>query len=314
MIKFSLPFVALAIAIAAMKRFGGGGWPLGEADLTLVAASVSFLVCGSIVRAFSWRKLFPEKERPDTNIILLGVGASGASSPFLPARLDCAVKVALINRLSPKTRITTLGVSLASLALAEFASMLPFTLCAALLTHNLMFQIIAGAVALLNFGAVMLMLKGKWLAGKLKRHVRGRFQEGAEALAVRVADSGEAKAALYGFTGCWCLRAASAYTLMYALGVPSPIYVIFLYLALGSLSCSLPISPGGAAMAIGAGTALLVGCGISGKIATSYAASTTVVGFSAAITTFGIAIISISLSSLIQKGSLRVSLTAPVSD
>jgi hypothetical protein len=297
----ALPLIAGATVILGMRRFGGASWPLEGANIDLVVVAIIFFTMANLLRASAWQKLFPKKEQPTKLTLITGVATSGASAPFLPARLDCAVKVAVINRLQPNIRIATVGISLISLGLAEFAAMFPVTALAALTSRNTGMQIVAGLLSIANLGACVILIKEKTAFTFLSRFTRGRVKRAVTGVSERLADTQEARKAVIGFAGCWALRAGGTWALMAGLGLPGLTHLVFVYLALGALSCALPISPGGAAMSIGAGTAILLGCGVSGHLASTYATTGTVVAFSASLATLTVALIAGMASALAPR-------------
>lgn len=312
-VKLVLPLGAVAAVLASLHEFGGSRWPLQGANLKLVAAAIGFFLLADLLRARAWQRLFPVAERPERSTLLAGIGAAGLSSPFLPARLDCAVKLAVINRLQPAIRISTLGVSLLSLTLAEFAAMVGVSGMAALTATSGSMQLIAILVALANLGAFALLVKEHAVVRLVGRFGQ-RGQRLAAGLSERLSEISEVRNSVVRFAGCWLLRAAGTWALMGALGMPGLTHLLFVYLALGAASCVIPISPGGAAMAIGAGTAILLGCGVPGALATNYATSATVVAFITAAGVFLLAMTMAALSGRLPFGKLAHGPLLPLAD
>lgn len=288
-VKTVLPLIALLVTALAVRRFGGSQRPFDGAEPLFVASAVTVLSAAQVLRTVAWSNLFSPCERPAKSALLAGIGASGACAPFLPARLDCAVKLAVINRLQPKTGLAAIGISFVSLGLADFAAMFPVSLMGALTSESRPFALACTVVALANLGACAVIVKGKFIASQLPRLTRGRARKQVQAFCSRLADTRDARAAVIGLSGCWLLRASGAYLLMLTLSLPNPELLVFLYLVIGSASYALPISPGGAAMAVGAGTAILLGSGVNASLASNYALSTAVLSVMAALVSLLIA-------------------------
>jgi uncharacterized membrane protein YbhN (UPF0104 family) len=277
-----LGLVLLGVSALSARHFMKTGWPLHKANYWLVALAGLLFLLAYAFKAWGWRRLFHEDERPSSGALAFASGAACVGGVALPGRLDDAVRIACVKRY-PGTRVGlgTLGLSLVVLALLDNAALAPLASVAATDAHSwstrLGFALVAaGGIAAATVVALLPKLAG-WRA--VMRWRVGRW------LAQHTQCPREAVAALFLISVSWTLRGTAVFLLLQALSVHGSYPLALGFLCASAASAALPIGPAGAAMQAGAGATLLALSGVpkADAIAFSVAAQALVVVAGAAV-------------------------------
>src|SRR5258708_38495880 len=129
-LKKPLAFTAASalglVGFLAVAKLAKEPWPLVHANLWLATASVVLALVSLLIRFAGWQQLFARDGRPDAPTCVGAGSAASVTSNFLPAKLDYALKVWLVHRLSGRRLSLTPGpISVCMLRLVDCAAPLP---------------------------------------------------------------------------------------------------------------------------------------------------------------------------------------------
>jgi hypothetical protein len=74
------------------------GWPLRHPDPVLVTGATALYLIAYAFKAWGWRRLFHEHERPTTGALAFAGGAACVGAIALPGRIDDAIRIAVVKR------------------------------------------------------------------------------------------------------------------------------------------------------------------------------------------------------------------------
>lgn len=281
--------VAGAIALVALvvHELVRTGWPAKQLDPTAAAAATALFMATFTLRALGWQRLFRPSERPRSLVLAMSNGAAAVASLALPSRIDDAITVGIVRRLSVRPRaIGTIALSLFVLGLIDVAALIPFSAFAAVTTPG-------GADR-----AVMCVLIGVGVGAAAVATILPSVQSSARLALTGVGHwvARHAPVSRRDTFWAWLLVAASWLTqcaalliLINALGLRGSFSNATAYVVAGAAASTLPIGPAGAATEAGAGAAVLTGAGVSGAqaIALAVTAQGLMTAAGAALAIFG---------------------------
>ena len=264
--------VAAAVSALSIQHFASAGWPLRGANPWLVVAAALIFVAAYAFKAYGWRRLFAQHERPGAHALAAASGAAACTGLALPGRFDDVVRVAVVRRFGrgPRAGIGALCLSLVLVGLIDSAAITPLASVAAGLSHDgAGLQAGLAIVAAAGIAAAVLVVALPWLSQqpRLARYRLFRW------VRVHCACPREATKAWLLVSASWSLRALALYVLLAALGVSSSFPLALFFLCATAASTALPIAPAGAATQIGAGAAILVVAGVKTSHAVAFAIS-----------------------------------------
>ena len=260
---------AVATGYLAARHFAGTGWPLADADYTLVAASGLCFVLAYAFKAYGWQRLFAQHERPERMALAAAGGAASLTGVALPGRFDDVVRVAVVRRYpSCPSSVPTLCLSLFTLGLIDAAALMPLASTAAA-TTNTSIPVRAGLAVVAGAGvaamAAVILMPRIAASGRLIRFRLARW------VYVHSTTSREAWKALVLVLASWITRAVAVLFLLMALGVSISLPLAIAFLVVAAASGALPVAPAGAATQAGAGAAILIASGVSTAHAVAFA-------------------------------------------
>jgi uncharacterized membrane protein YbhN (UPF0104 family) len=269
---FNAVFVAGAAAMIffVVREVADRGWPLGHANAAPTAAAVAFFLSTFALRAVGWQLLFRPYERPRSLALVASNGTAAVAALALPSRVDDAIAIAVLRRLSPRApSVGTLALSLFLLGLMDMAALTPFAALAAVSAET-------GYAVRVTMAALTGVGVGAGLLAAALPRVRGserivRFRLG-HWLALHAPSSH--RDAIWSWllvAGSWLTRAAGLYVLLDAVGLNAPFAVATAYVVAGAGAAALPVGPAGAATQAGVGAAVLAGAGIAARDAVAFA-------------------------------------------
>jgi hypothetical protein len=269
--------VAVGFGLAAVgtfalvaRHFASAGWPLGGADLRLVAGAGAVFFVTYAFKAFGWQRLFRLHERPTPLTLAAATGASSVTGVALPGRFDDVVRVAVVRRLTGRLPgVGTIVLTLFLLGLLDTAALMPFASAAAVTSEaSLGIRITFAVVAVAGVVAATLLAALPRIAAS-ERLGRNRLARWLSQHAP--ASTGDVRRASFLVTTGWLLRAVALAVLLAALGYGLSFTLAVAFLAAGAAAAALPIGPAGAATQAGAGAAVLTSAGIDATDAVAFA-------------------------------------------
>ena len=261
--------VAVVVAVFAARHFAATGWPLANANPSLAAGAGVLFLLAFAFKAAGWQRLFVPNERPGSLTLAAASGAASVGGAALPGRVDDALRIAVVRRLSgSRARVGTLCLSLFMLGLIDTVTLMPFASAAAA-TGDVPIVVRVGLAVVAFAGvaaaALVVALPRIESSARLMRFRAARW------LAERATCTRDAwKAALFILLS-WLVRAAGLFLLLGALGVGLSFPLAVLFLSAAAASGALPIAPTGASTQVGAGAAVLIASGISTTQAIGFA-------------------------------------------
>lgn len=268
----NLVFVAAAGAMIwlVLREVVGRGWPLGRTQPALTAAALAFFLSTFALRALAWQRLFRPYERPRSLALVASNGVAAVTAVALPSRVDDAIAIAVMRRLSPRPpSIGTLALSLFLLGLMDMAGLVPFaafataavdadvgvrTAMTALLGIGVGAALVGAALPTLRHRERIVRFRlGHWLA----RHAPSSHRDAIWSWLLVAAS--------------WLTRVGGLYVLLDAVGLRAPFPVATAYVVAGAGAAALPIGPAGAVTQAGIGAAVLAGAGIATRDAVAFA-------------------------------------------
>jgi uncharacterized membrane protein YbhN (UPF0104 family) len=261
---------ALGTFALVARHFSSVGWPLGGADLALVATAGGLFLSTYALKAFGWQRLFRSQERPTPLTLAAATGASSVTGVALPGRFDDVVRVAVVRRLAGRLPgVGTIVLTLFLLGLLDTAALMPFASAAAVTSNaTLGIRIAIAVVAAAGLVAAALIAALPRIAAseRLGRYRLTRWLSQH----VPASTHDVRRAAIFVTTG-WLLRALALVVLLAALGFGLSFPLAIAFLAAGAAAAALPIGPAGAATQAGAGAAVLASAGIDVDEALAFA-------------------------------------------
>jgi uncharacterized membrane protein YbhN (UPF0104 family) len=258
----------IGVSFLAARHFADMGWPLGQANLPLVALSGFFFLLAYAFKAYGWQRLFAPHERPRPLTLAAAGGAASVTGAALPGRFDDVVRVAVVRRFTAAQGVPTVCLSLFMLGLIDTAALMPLASTAAA-TSDMAPGVRAamGVVAFAGFGAAVVVgiLPRVTASGRLIRFRLARW------MSERSICPRDAWKAWVLVLASWLTRAVGLFVLLAALGVGLSLPLAIAFLCAAAASGALPVAPAGAATQAGAGAAILMAAGIGTAKAVSFA-------------------------------------------
>ena len=263
--------LALALALVAARHFAAVGWPLGGADVSLVAGAGLLFVLAYGFKAFGWHRLFAPHERPRALALAAAGGAASVTGAALPGRFDDVVRIAVVRRYPGcRSGVRSLCFSLFLLGLIDAAALAPLASAAAAISDSsVAVRATLAVVAFGGLGASVLVLVLPRLACD-QRVVRFPL---ARWVGERATPRREASWAWLLVSLSWLVRALGLLLLLSALGVSLSFPLAIAFLCGAAAAGALPVAPAGAATQAGAGAAILIGSGVGTSQAIAFAAA-----------------------------------------
>lgn len=260
---------AVFAGLLAARHFANEGWPLANADYSLVAASGLCFVLAYAFKAYGWQRLFAEHERPNSLSLAAAGGAASVTGAALPGRFDDVVRVAVVRRFPGcPSGVPALCLSLFTLGLIDAAALMPFASTAAA-TTNASIPVRAGLAVVAAAGiaamAIVVTLPRMAASGRLIRFRLTLW------LREHLTTPPEAWKALVLVLASWLTRGVALLFLLQALGVSISMPMAIAFLVAAAASGALPVAPAGAATQAGAGAAILIASGLGASTAIAFA-------------------------------------------
>jgi hypothetical protein len=268
-LNISVTVAALGISALAARHFASSGWPLQNADPSLMAAAGVLFIVAYPLKALGWRRLFAPANRPVAISLAAANGAASVTGAALPGRFDDAVRIAVVRRYpNCPSCVSTLALSLFMLGLIDAAALMPLSAAAAA-TSTGSPAVRAGlavvAAAGLGAGLIIALLPRLMASGRLIKYRIARW------IGQRLTSHRDAWKSWVLVHASWVVRAVGLFLLLAALDVSISFPLAIGFLCAAAASGALPIAPAGAAMQAGAGAALLAASGIGTQVAIDFA-------------------------------------------
>jgi MFS family permease len=242
-------------------------------------------VLSLLIRFAGWQRLFARDGRPDGPTCLGAGSAAAISSNFPPAKLDYALKVWLVHRLSGRRLSLKAGtVSICMLGLVDAAALLPPALAGALMASTPQIQVPLLAVAAVGLASTALILSAPRLHRLLPS---GRLQRFSGKVAGQRTSWREQLTAYLLLSASLWTRVAALIVLLLALhlGLSLGGALVFICLTAGSAFVPIP------SFSLGAGTVALSTLGLGVATAARFALAVSLITLLAALTlTVGVAV------------------------
>jgi hypothetical protein len=301
--KLAAGIVALGgtgACILLVLKLAATPWPFAHAEPRLVGVAAALLALSLFMRVAGWQRLFARSERPDRQACLASASVAAISSAVVPLKLDYALKIWLLRRMSRNVALEAGVVSLCTLGLVDAAV--------------LFFPAVTGAItspapairaSLLVLCAVAAICGGLLISASRMERLpllrRSRRLRGAAArIARRVCDVRENLVAFLLLSASLWIRAGALGMLLASLGVGFSIAAALVYICLTAGSAFVPIPSFG----MGAGTVALGAAGMSLAHAAQFALALSLLSMIAS------AAIALAVGALIGGRRLSRSLTA----
>ena len=209
--------VAIVVAVLVARHFQHTGWPLHRANFWLVGLAGVVMLAAYAAKAWGWRHLFRQGQRPSMLSLAAAGGAASVGGIALPGRCDEVIRVAVVRRCRRhRASIGAVALSLFLLGLLDSAALTPL----ASVTLG-----VAGIGGWLEAGLIVVAAAGVLAAAvvlALPRLSRVRYVARFR-LAGFVGDNAatprEAVWAWVGVAMSWVLRALAVFVLLAALGL-----------------------------------------------------------------------------------------------
>jgi hypothetical protein len=260
---------AAALVALVVDDLVAGGWPVRGLGAAAAAATAALFSATFALRAVAWQRLFRPAERPRSLVLAVANGAASVASLALPSRVDDALTIGIVRRLSRRPRaIGTIALTLFALGLIDLASLVPFAAYAAASASGGADRVAMAALVGVGVGAaaVAAALPRVRRSRRLASTGLGRWIAGHAPVSRRET------AWSWLLVACsWLTQCAGLLLLLHGLGVRGSFADATAYVAAGAAASTLPIGPAGAATEAGAGAAVLAGAGASAQQAIALA-------------------------------------------
>jgi hypothetical protein len=266
------------VGFLAVAKLAKEPWPLVHANLWLAAAAVVLALVSLLIRFAGWQQLFASDVRPDAPTCLGAGSAASVSSNFLPAKLDYALKVWLVHRLSGRRLSLKSGtVSVCMLGLVDAAALLPPAVAGAAIAPTAQIRVPLLAVAAVGLACTALILA----APRLQRLLpSGRLQTFSGKVAgQRTSWRGQFTAYVLLSASLWT-RVSALILLLLALHIGLSLTGALAFICLTAGSAFVPIP----SFSLGAGTVALSALGLGVATAARFALAVSLITLLAALT------------------------------
>ena len=266
------------VGFLAVAKLAKQPWPLLHANLWLATAAVLLALLSLLIRCAGWQQLFARDRRPDGPTCLGAGSAAAVSSNFLPAKLDYALKVWLVHRLSGRRLSLKTGtVSVCMLGLVDAAALLPPALAGAAIASTPQIRLPFLAVAAVGLACTGLILGAPRLQMLLPS---GRLQSLSSKVAgQRTSWRDQLTAYLLLSVSLWT-RVGALILLLLALHIGVSLSGALAFICLTAGSAFVPIP----SFSLGAGTVALSALGIGVATAARFALAVSLITLLAALT------------------------------
>jgi uncharacterized membrane protein YbhN (UPF0104 family) len=283
-IAFSL--VATAVGVVSVRHYMTQGWPLSRGNAWLIAAAGVLFLLAFALKGVGWRRLVTRAERPGSHALAAANAAASVTGLALPGRFDDLVRVAVARRLSSRTGVGALCLSLVLVGLIDSAALTPLASVAAGVADvsaGIQAGLAVVGAAGIAAAAAVLLLPRVSRCGRLQRFRLIRWVSGNTACA------GESTRAWAIVSASWLARATALYILLGAVGIGHSFPLALLFLCASAAASVLPLGPAGAATQAGSGAAVLAFAGVpvSNAVAFALAAQALLVLAAAAVVVAG---------------------------
>jgi hypothetical protein len=266
------------VGFVAVARLARHPWPLVHADLWLATGAVLLVLLSLMIRFAGWQRLFAPDGRPDGPACLGAGSAAAVSSNFLPAKLDYALKVWLLHRLSGRRLSLKSGtVSVCMLGLVDAAALLPPALAGAAIASTPQIRVPLLVVAAIGFASTGLILAAPRLQSRLPS---GRLQSFSRNVAGQRTSWREQLAAYLLLSVSLWTRVSALILLLLALHIGLSLSGALAFICLTAGSAFVPIP----SFSLGAGTVALSGLGVGVSTAARFALAASLITLLAALT------------------------------
>jgi hypothetical protein len=277
-LAFTAASVLGLVGFIAVAKLAKEPWPLVHANLWLATAAVVLALLSLLLRFAGWRQLFAPDGRPDGPTCVGAGSAASVSSNFLPAKLDYALKVWLVHRLSGRRLSLKSGtVSVCMLGLVDAAALLPLALAGAAIasTPQIRFPLLAvAAVGLASTGLIL-------TAPRLHRLLpSGRLQRFSGKVAGQRMNWRDQLAGYVLLSASLWTRVSALILLLLALHIGGSLSGALVFICLTAGSAFVPIP----SFSLGAGTVALSALGIGVETAAQFALAVSLITLLAALT------------------------------
>jgi uncharacterized membrane protein YbhN (UPF0104 family) len=260
--------VATAIAAISARHYVAQGWPLSRGNAWLIAAAGVLFLLAFALKGVGWRRLLARSERPGSHALAAANAAASVTGLALPGRFDDVVRVAVARRLSARTGIGTLCLSLVLVSLIDSAALTPLaSVAAGVADVSAGVQAglaVVGAAGIAAAAAVLLLPR----VSRCARLQRFRLIRWVSRNTTCARESTRAWAFV---SASWLTRAVALYLLLGALGIGHSFPLALLFLSGSAAAAVLPLGPAGAATQAGSGAAVLALAGVSVSKAVAFA-------------------------------------------
>jgi hypothetical protein len=258
----SLGFAVATTAVLAVvaRSLVHSGWPLADGNPALVAAAGLLFALAYGFKAYGWRRLFRNAERPEPLALAAAGGGASLMGVVLPGRFDEMVRIAIVRRYPGcPVGVRGLCLSLVTLGLIDAVALAPFALAAATFPGNPP-AVRAGFIVVglggIGAAAVILLLPRVSAATRFARFRLVTW------LAPRATPWREAARAWGLVLTSWLVRVAAIFLLLATFGIGLSVPLAVMFICAGAASAAIPIGLAGAATQVAAGTTLLVVSGV----------------------------------------------------
>ena len=266
------------VGFLAVAKLAKQPWPLVHANLWLATAAVLLALLSLLIRCAGWQQLFARDRRPDGPTCLGAGSAAAVSSNFLPAKLDYALKVWLVHRLSGRRLSLKTGtVSVCMLGLVDAAALLPPALAGAAIASTPQIRLPFLAVAAVGLACTGLILGAPRLQMLLPS---GRLQSFSSKVAGQRTSWREQLTAYVLLSASLWTRVSALILLLLALHIGLSLTGALAFICLTAGSAFVPIP----SFSLGAGTVALSALGIGVATAARFALAVSLITLLAALT------------------------------
>jgi hypothetical protein len=266
------------VGFLAVAKLAKQPWPLLHANLWLATAAVLLALLSLLIRCAGWQQLFARDRRPDGPTCLGAGSAAAVSSNFLPAKLDYALKVWLVHRLSGRRLSLKTGtVSVCMLGLVDAAALLPPALAGAAIASTPQIRLPLLAVATVGLACTGLILGAPRLQMLLPS---GRLQSFSSKVAGQRTSWRQQLTAYLLLSASLWTRVSALILLLLALHIGLSLTGALAFICLTAGSAFVPIP----SFSLGAGTVALSALGIGVATAARFALAVSLITLLAALT------------------------------
>src|SRR3954447_16347658 len=267
---FNVVAVAVALAVSGLvvRHFLRSGWPIHDANLSLVGLAAVIFLAAYGFKAWGWQRLFTAQQRPAVLTLAAAGGAASVGGIALPGRCDEVIRVAVVRRCHRgRASFGAVALSLFLLGLLDSAALTPLAAVAAavgtvggLMEVGLIVVAVAGVGAAAVVLALPRLARLSWVS---RFRVAGWVRDNAT-------PPREAAWASLAVATSWVLRTLAIFVLLAALGLGTNFALALAFVCASAASAVLPVAPAGAAMQAGAGAAILVASGVRTEEAVAF--------------------------------------------